>query len=160
MVPTAALAPVRKHFAKTIDRLALPCAHLVRMNLVLRGDLLKRPVATKRLKRDLRLQPPRKTCVSCSSRIPPQSGEYTLNACPIFRGHLNTLWIPIYIIPGGSATSRVDYRIPKIPGGGEEGGFATGTNYNPVAGFEHGQRGSNIPSVYITAVRLTERCWL
>ena len=47
MVPTAALAPIRKHFAKTIDRLALPCAHLVRMNLVLRGDLLKRPVATK-----------------------------------------------------------------------------------------------------------------
>ena len=44
MVPTAALAPVRKHFAKTIDRLALPCAHLVRMNLVLRGDFLKRPV--------------------------------------------------------------------------------------------------------------------
>ena len=60
MVPTAALAPVRKHSAKTIDRLALPCAHLVRMNLVLRGDLLKRPVATKRLKRDLRLQLPGK----------------------------------------------------------------------------------------------------
>ena len=28
MVPTAALAPVRKPLAKTIDRLALPCAHL------------------------------------------------------------------------------------------------------------------------------------
>ena len=51
----------------------------------------------------------------------------------------NTLWIPIYIIPGGSATSRVDYRIPKRPGGGE-GEFATGTNYDAVAGFEHGQR--------------------
>ena len=58
MVPTAALAPVRKHLAKTINRLALPCAHLVRMNMVLRGDLLKRPVATKRLKRDLRLSSP------------------------------------------------------------------------------------------------------
>ena len=31
---------------------------LVRMNMVLRGDLLKRPVATKRLKRDLRLSSP------------------------------------------------------------------------------------------------------
>ena len=34
--------------------------HLVRMNLVLRGDLLKRPVAPKRFQRHLRLQLPRK----------------------------------------------------------------------------------------------------
>ena len=52
------LDAVRKYIAKTIDRLALPCAHLVRMNLVLRGDLLQRPVAAKRLKRDPRLQLP------------------------------------------------------------------------------------------------------
>ena len=58
MIPTPALDAVRKYIAKTIDRLALPCAHLVRMNLVLRGDLLQRPVAAKRLKRDPRLQLP------------------------------------------------------------------------------------------------------
>ena len=56
----------------------------------------------------------------------------------------NTLWIPIYIIPGGSATNSVDYRIPVRPGGGEdefdEDEFDTDTNYNAVAGFEHGQR--------------------
>ena len=58
MIPTTALDAVREHLAKTVDRLALPCAHLVRMNLVLRGDLLKRPVATKRLQRNPRLQLP------------------------------------------------------------------------------------------------------
>ena len=30
-----------------------------------------------------------KTCVSSSSHIPPQSVEYTLNVCPVFRGHLS-----------------------------------------------------------------------
>ena len=85
MVPTAALAPVRKHFAKTINRLALPCAHLVRMNLVLRGDLLKRPVATKRLKRDLRLQLPENLRLLLIA-YPSSVGELHLNTCPIFPG--------------------------------------------------------------------------
>ncbi len=40
--------------------LTLPCAHLVRMNRVLRGNLLQRPIAPKRLQRDLRFQLPRK----------------------------------------------------------------------------------------------------
>ena len=40
---------------QTLDRLALPGAHLVRVNLVFRGNLLERPIAPKRLQRDLRL---------------------------------------------------------------------------------------------------------
>ena len=75
MVPTAALAPVRNHLAKTINRLALPCANLVRMNLVLQR---RSPEAFGRHEApQVRSSPsdPRKTCVSCSSRIPPQSGE-------------------------------------------------------------------------------------
>ena len=43
MVPPTAAHTVREHLAKPFDRLALPCAHLVRMNLVLRGNLLQRP---------------------------------------------------------------------------------------------------------------------
>ena len=89
MIPTTALDAVREHLAKTVDRLALPCAHLVRMNLVLRGDLLKRPVATKRLPAQSAPSTPLKTCVSYSSRIPPQSGEYTLTNCTILWDHLN-----------------------------------------------------------------------
>ena len=54
------LGALREHLAKPLDRLALPGAHLVRVNLVLRGDLLKRPLAPKRLKRHLRLHLPRK----------------------------------------------------------------------------------------------------
>ena len=45
MVPPPALTPVREHLAQTSNRLTLPRAHLIRMNLVLRGDLLQRPVA-------------------------------------------------------------------------------------------------------------------
>ena len=45
MVPPPALTPVREHLAQTSHRLTLPRAHLIRMNRVLRGDLLQRPVA-------------------------------------------------------------------------------------------------------------------
>ena len=48
MISPAAIHTVREHLAKPFDRLALPCAHLVRMNLVLRGNLLQRPVTPKR----------------------------------------------------------------------------------------------------------------
>ncbi len=48
MVPPAALTPVREHLAQTSNRLTLPRAHLIRMNRVLRGDLLQRPVAPER----------------------------------------------------------------------------------------------------------------
>ena len=68
---------------------ALPGTDLVRVDLVLRGDLLKRPVAPKRLQRHLRLQLPLKTSVvCCSSAFLRQAVEYTLATCPIFRRHL------------------------------------------------------------------------
>ncbi len=44
MIPTSTLGAVGKHRTQTIHRLALPCAHLVRMNLVLGRNLLDRPV--------------------------------------------------------------------------------------------------------------------
>ena len=71
MVSPTAVHTVREHLAKPFDRLALPCAHLVRMNLVLRGNLLQRPVAPKRFQCHLRFQITRKPCVSSSSHIPP-----------------------------------------------------------------------------------------
>ncbi len=54
-----------------------------------------------------------------SSRIPPQSVEYTLNNCPIFRGHLrprskpwrHDQWIPTRIAPGRSF--RRHHHIPQ-----------------------------------------------
>jgi len=49
MVPGPMLGPLREHLRQTFDRLALPGANLVRMDLILRGDLLKRPLAPKRL---------------------------------------------------------------------------------------------------------------
>ena len=56
MIPTLTLGALREYLDQTLGRLALPCAHLVRVNLVLRGDLLKRPVPAKRFQRNLRLQ--------------------------------------------------------------------------------------------------------
>ena len=54
MIPATVLDPVREHLPETLDRLALPGADLVRVNLVLRRDLLQRPVTPKRLQGDLR----------------------------------------------------------------------------------------------------------
>ncbi len=50
-----ALPATGKDLRQTLHRLALPRAHLVRMNPALRGDLLQRPIAPQRLKRKLRL---------------------------------------------------------------------------------------------------------
>ena len=58
MVSPPAFTTVREHLAKTINRLTLLRAHLMRMNLEFRGDLLHRPVSPKRLQRNLRLQLP------------------------------------------------------------------------------------------------------
>ena len=58
MVPDPPLGALREHLDQTLHRLALPGAHLIRMDLVLRGDLLQRPVAPKCLQRHLRLQLP------------------------------------------------------------------------------------------------------
>ncbi len=49
-------AATRKHIGHALNRLTLPRADLVRVNLVPRGDLLDRLVATQRLKRDLGLK--------------------------------------------------------------------------------------------------------
>ena len=54
MISPTAAHTVREHLAKPFDRLALPCADLVRMNLVLQGNLLQRPVAPKRFQCQLR----------------------------------------------------------------------------------------------------------
>ena len=43
--------------SETLDCPALPRVHLDRMDLVLRGDLLKRSIPAKRLQRHLRLPP-------------------------------------------------------------------------------------------------------
>ena len=58
MISTPVLGALREHLDQTLHRLALPGAYLVRMDLVLRGDLLQRPLAPKRLQRNLRLQLP------------------------------------------------------------------------------------------------------
>ena len=47
MASASAIGAVRKHFAKSVHRLALPPAHLIRVHLMPGCDLLDRPVATK-----------------------------------------------------------------------------------------------------------------
>ena len=58
MIPDRPLAALRGRLDHTFNRLALPGTHLVRMELVLRGNLQKRSVAQKRLQRYLGLQTP------------------------------------------------------------------------------------------------------
>ena len=86
MVSAGAVGAVRKHLPQTIHRLALPGAHLVRMNLVLRRDLLDRPVATQGFKG----HPGFKVCrepASCRHRrIPPLNGGIHLNRLSDFPG--------------------------------------------------------------------------
>ena len=60
MVPDPPLGALREHLDQTLDRLALPGTDLVRMYLVLRGDLLQRSIPAKCLQRNLRLLLPRK----------------------------------------------------------------------------------------------------
>ena len=73
MVPDPPLGALREHLDQTLDRLALPGTDLVRVDLVLRSDLLKRPVAPKRLQRHLRLQLPRKPASLAAHRRMPVS---------------------------------------------------------------------------------------
>ena len=60
MISGPPLGALPKHPDQTLDHLALPGADLVRTNLVLRGDLLERPIAPMRFQRHFRLQLPRK----------------------------------------------------------------------------------------------------
>ena len=62
------LGALREHFGQAFDRLALPGANLVRMDLILRGDLLKRLLTPKRLQRHLCLQVPRKSASFAAHR--------------------------------------------------------------------------------------------
>ena len=85
MVPPSA-TPVREHLAKTSNRLMLPRTHLIRMNLVLRGNSLAvsgRPVAPPAQSSP---STPLKTYVSCSSRIPPSARGIHLNDLSDFLG--------------------------------------------------------------------------
>ena len=61
MVPDPPLGTLREHLDQTLDCLALPGADLVRMDLVLRGDLLQRPRAP----------------ISCSVRSPRSASSAT-----------------------------------------------------------------------------------
>ena len=58
MISTPVLGALREYLDQTLDRLALPGTDLVRMDLMLRGDLLQRSIPAKRLQRHLRLQLP------------------------------------------------------------------------------------------------------
>ena len=61
MIPSPAFTTVREHLAKPFDRLALPPAHRVRMNLVLPGNVMQRPIVPTRFQRNLRFQITRKS---------------------------------------------------------------------------------------------------
>ena len=51
MVPDPPLGALREYLDQTLHRLALPGTDLVRMDLMLRGDLLQRSIPAKRLRR-------------------------------------------------------------------------------------------------------------
>ena len=90
MIPTPVLGALREHLDQSLHRLALPGTDLVRMNLVLRGDLLQRSIPAKRLQRNLRLQLPenrRRLLLIC---IPPSGGGIHLNDLSDFPGPPHT----------------------------------------------------------------------
>ena len=74
MISTSVLGALREYLDQTLHRLALPCAHLVRMDFVLRRDFLKRPLAAKRFQSHLRLQLPQNLPRLLLIRIPPSDG--------------------------------------------------------------------------------------
>src|SRR5215472_3622168 len=80
-----ALRAVREHPAQTFDRSALPRAHLVRMHLALRGDLLNRLVAPQCLQRNPRLELPSKPTSRTHLVFLHHPVEYTLTYCPVFQ---------------------------------------------------------------------------
>ena len=86
---------LREHLRQALYRLALPRANLVRMHLVLRRDLLKRPVPPKRLQRDLRL---------LLSRKPPSLPAHLYSSV--------RRWYTPYRPVGFSGATSQDYRVP------------------------------------------------
>ena len=63
---------------ETLDHLELPGTRLVRMDLVLRGDLVRRPLAPKRIQRRFALSSPENLRRLPRICIPPSSGEIHL----------------------------------------------------------------------------------
>ena len=94
MIPASAVGAVRKHFAQTGHRLALPGAHLVRMYLVLGRDLLDRLVAPQRFQRHPGLEFRRKPASIRHLVFLRYPVEYTLAPCPIFWDHLTVTVSP------------------------------------------------------------------
>ena len=86
MVDAGLVGAVGKYRAQTVHRLAFPCAHLVRMHLVLRRDLLDRPVAAQRVQRYPGLEISRKPASFRHLRIPPLSGGIHLKPLSDFLG--------------------------------------------------------------------------
>jgi len=84
MIPANTVDAVRKHLAKTVDRLALPAAHLVRMHFVLGCDLRDRLVAPERFQRHPGLEFRREPAPFRRLVFLRYSVEYTLATCPMF----------------------------------------------------------------------------
>ncbi len=72
----------------TIHGLALPSAHLVRLNLAMSRNLLDGLVATKRAKRDLGVESSRETASFRHLHTPSQRAEYISAYCPFSGSHL------------------------------------------------------------------------
>ena len=88
--PTCPLRPLREDVLHPLHRPLLPDTHVVRMDLVPRGDLLDRLVPAKRLQCHLRLELPRESPSRRHRVSLPLQVEYTLAICPIFRDHLTS----------------------------------------------------------------------
>ena len=73
MISPLAFNTVRENLAKPFDHLALPCANLVWMNLVLRGNLLAAYGRPEAFQCDLRFQITRKPASLRHSRISPNA---------------------------------------------------------------------------------------
>ncbi len=83
VVRAAALRARREHLAQALDRLPLPAANLVRMNLMLGRDLLDGSVTPERFQRhpclEIRREPtPLRRLVFLLTKA-----EYTVTGCPV-----------------------------------------------------------------------------
>ncbi len=79
------------------------------MHLVLRRDLLDRPVAPQCFQRNLRLEIGRKPASCRYLKFLRYPVEYTLTTCPIFRDHLKKQCLLL---------TKIRYRTKQNPGAG------------------------------------------
>ena len=89
VIRAAAFRARREHLAQPLDRLSLPAAHLVRMNLVLGRDLLDRLVAAQRFQRHPCLEIRREPTPLRHLVFLLYKAEYTLAHCPTSWDQLN-----------------------------------------------------------------------